>query len=130
MIRCFGRKEKEEKEEEGEIELANISNPRHRDIEDRLSDDVLSTRATRVEEEKGERYGPSFMLNFEAMAFPHQPFKAGNSSPALMPLVGVHFSCTKMEAMPPAPEFRYLYVHQTAKSTFQSCRCRGTFPTA
>ena len=32
--------------------------------------------------------------------------------------------------MPPGPELRYLYVHQTAKSTSQSCSESGTLPTA
>lgn len=32
--------------------------------------------------------------------------------------------------MPPGPEFKYLYEHQQAKSTFQSCSLTGTLPTA
>lgn len=32
--------------------------------------------------------------------------------------------------MPPGPAFRYLYEHQHAKSTSQSCKRMGTFPTA
>lgn len=42
--------------------------------------------------------------------------------------ISFHFSCKNSPAMPPGPEFKYLYVHHTAKSTFQSCRASGTFP--
>lgn len=45
-------------------------------------------------------------------------------------LLSAHFSWTKMPAIPPGPEFRYLYVHHAAKSTFQLCSSRGTLPTA
>jgi hypothetical protein len=35
-----------------------------------------------------------------------------------------------MPPIHPAPPFKYLYVHQTAKSTCQSCNFNGTLPTA
>ena len=44
--------------------------------------------------------------------------------------LSLHFSCTNSPPIPPGPEFRYLYVHQTAKSTSQSCKDSGTLPTA
>lgn len=44
--------------------------------------------------------------------------------------ISFHFSWINSPAMPPGPEFKYLYEHHTAKSTFQSCRARGTFPIA
>src|SRR4030095_16651289 len=39
-------------------------------------------------------------------------------------------SCTNAPATAPGPALRYLYEHQTAKSTFQSCNESGTLPTA
>src|SRR3569832_817180 len=41
-------------------------------------------------------------------------------------------SCYELSNLstPPAPELRYLYEHHTAMSTFHSCRCSGTLPTA
>src|SRR4029450_11466101 len=38
-------------------------------------------------------------------------------------------SSTNAPPTAPGPAFRYLYEHQTAKSTFQSCNFNGAFPT-
>src|SRR6059058_4761813 len=57
-------------------------------------------------------------------SFPKHPASRGN-------LVFVAWrSCTNAPATAPGPAFRYLYEHQTAKSTFHSCNESGTLPMA
>src|SRR5213593_4718709 len=57
-------------------------------------------------------------------SLPNQPARRGN-----LVLVACR-SCTNAPAAAPAPAFKYLYEHHTAKSTFQSCNATGTFPIA
>src|SRR6476661_10122266 len=57
-------------------------------------------------------------------SLPNQPANRGN-----FVLVACR-SCTNAPATAPGPAFRYLYEHQTAKSTFQSCNANGTLPIA
>src|SRR2546430_10760534 len=57
-------------------------------------------------------------------SLPNQPAKRGS-------LVFVAWrSCTNTPATAPGPALRYLYEHQAAKSTFQSCKASGTLPIA
>src|SRR5256885_7479093 len=57
-------------------------------------------------------------------SLPNQPARRGS-----FVLVACR-SCTNAPATAPGPAFRYLYEHQTAKSTFQSCNDTGTLPIA
>src|SRR4029453_5305022 len=57
-------------------------------------------------------------------SLPNQPASRGNF------VLVAGCSGTNAPATAPGPAFRYLYEHQTAKSTFQSCNVSGTFPMA
>src|SRR5205809_2543152 len=54
-------------------------------------------------------------------SLPNQPASRGSFA-----LVACR-SCTNTPPIAPGPAFKYLYEHQTAKSTFQSCNASGTF---
>src|SRR5687767_15148765 len=67
---------------------------------------------------------PLRILNRSFLLCPHQPAKRGSAE------LLAWRSCTNTPLVPPGPEFRYLYEHHTAKSTFQACSSSGTFPVA
>eukprot|EP00754_Rhynchopus_humris_P036969 Rhum_TRINITY_DN19070_c0_g1::Rhum_TRINITY_DN19070_c0_g1_i1::g.169202::m.169202 len=64
-----------------------------------------------------------FRSKRDCLALPHQPSSLStfDRSTSL---------CTKAPPMLPGPEHMYLYVHQHAKSTFQSCSFRMQLPAA
>ena len=66
---------------------------------------------------------PGFIWNRVLSWFPHQPSNRGKS-------LSKCFEWTNIPPTQPAPEFKYLYEQNTAKSTFKSCNCNGTFPVA
>ena len=55
----------------------------------------------------------------------HQP-----SSFFMLDIDSKCFEWRKTPLILPAPPFKYLYVHQAAKSTPQLCNCNSTAPTA
>src|SRR5439155_26670012 len=62
----------------------------------------------------GMNSGSRFNRNRVFGSFPNQPASRGNF------LFVSWRSCTNAPATAPGPAFKYLYEHQTAKSTFQS----------
>src|SRR5437016_12301027 len=72
----------------------------------------------------GMKSGSRCNLNRVLGSFPNQPARRGS-----LVLVACR-SCTNAPATAPGPALRYLYEHQTAKSTFQSCNASGTLPAA
>ena len=90
----------------------------------------------------GVNFGP--IWNLVSTVCPHQPAYLFSSSVYQTEQTGgvtsvaahfgisvpFHFSWINNPAIPPGPEFRYLYVHHTAKSTSHSCNESGTLPTA
>src|SRR5690606_23524603 len=64
----------------------------------------------------------SRILNRVSLLWLHQPVNR------LRSFLLAWRSCTKQPPRLPGPEFKYLYVHHTAKSAPESCKFNSTFP--